>query len=63
MGSPWCAPLSNLKYFVVLASFMMYDSWLFNSFYPFNECHIHLMNVMSYLRIHISLRLKLKTDD
>ena len=38
MGSPWCAPLSNLKYFVVLASFIMHDSWL--------TVFIHLMNVL-----------------
>ena len=38
MGSPWRAPLSNLKHFVLISPFMMPDSWLFNeNFYPFNE--------------------------
>ena len=54
MGSPWCAPLSNLKYFVVIPPFMMHDSWLFNRVF------IDLMKVLPnpYL-----LRLKLKIDD
>ena len=37
MESPLCDPSSNLKYFVVFPPYMMHDSWLFNSFYPFNE--------------------------
>ena len=43
MGSPWRAPLSNLKYFVTIPSFMMHDSWLFNRVF------IHLMNVLPNL--------------
>ena len=43
MGSPWRVPLSNLKYFVVLATFMMNGSWLFN------RVLIHLMNVLPNL--------------
>ena len=40
IGSPWCVPLSNLKYFVVNPPFMMHDSWLFNRVFTL------LMNVL-----------------
>ena len=47
MGSPWCVPLSHLKYFVVVSLFMM-------SYYQINE---------SFAKSITLLRLKLKTVD
>ena len=43
MRSPWCVPISNLKYFVVLSPFMMHDPWLFN------RVLTHLMNILPNL--------------
>lgn len=45
MRSPWCVPISNLKYFVVLSPFMIQDPWLFN------RVLTHLMNILPNLNL------------
>ena len=47
MGPHWHVPLSNLRYFVAIPPFMMHDSWLFNSFYPFHECFAESISLES----------------